>query len=152
MEFVRVIPALTPRGELPPGEFTVSLVEIEHVFGQATPQRQKLMAGLKAAVAAFAEAGVHRLWVNGSFATSKPEPNDIDGCWEYTAEVDLDRLDPVFLAPSRQPMKTKYGLEFFPAQFVEAGCGLPFPRFFQTNRDGDPKGILLLNIHAGERA
>jgi len=52
----------------------------------------------------------------------------------------------VFLAESRSLMKKKYGVEFFPAFVIEAGSGLPFPRFFQVNRDGDPKGILVVSF------
>jgi len=29
---------------------------------------------------------------------------------------------------------------------AEAGSGLPFPKFFQVNRDGDPKGILVVSF------
>ena len=43
-------------------------------------------------------------------------------------------------------MKAKYGLEFFPAAFTEGDSGLPFPRFFQLNREGDPKGIIVVNL------
>ncbi len=60
----------------------------------------------------------------------------MDGCWEYSEEVDLAKLDPVFLAETRAPMKEKYGVEFFPTAVIEAGSGLPFPKFFQKNRLG----------------
>jgi hypothetical protein len=60
--------------------------------------------------------------------------------------VDLSRLDPVFLAESRTPMKEKYGVEFFPTFVIEGSSGLPFPKFFQVNRDGDRKGILVVSF------
>lgn len=40
----------------------------------------------------------------------------------------------------------KYGLDFFIADIVEAGSGLPFPKFFQTNRNGDSKGIIVIKL------
>ena len=43
-------------------------------------------------------------------------------------------------------MKAKYGLEFFPASIIEGATGLPFPRFFQLNRDAQPKGILVVTL------
>jgi hypothetical protein len=52
----------------------------------------------------------------------------------------------VFLAESRAPMKERYGVELFPAFVIEAGSGLPFPKFFQVNRDGEPKGILVVSF------
>lgn len=140
------IPKLGTNGELPPGEHLASLDEVEQSFGLSTPWRVGLMRGLRAATANLAAAGVRQIWINGSFVTDKPEPNDIDGCWEYTPAVNLAKLDPVFLLPSRLPMKAKFGVEFFPASVIEAASGVPFPRFFQINRDGEPKGIIVVRI------
>src|SRR6266446_2723028 len=122
------IPPLNRTGELPAGEHKTSL-------------------GDKAFRALVSTTGrVRKIWINGSFVRSKKEPNDVDGCWEYTENVNIGRLDPVFLAESRLPMKEKYGVEFFPAFVIEAGSGLPFPKFFQVNRDGDRKGILVVSF------
>lgn len=137
------IPALQTNGELPPGEHQASLDEVETVFGFSTERRKLLMQGLRNAVSNLVLCGVRRLWINGSFITDEDEPNDIDGCWEYTSSVDVEKLDPVFLQ-SRRDMKEKYGLDFFISNLVEAGSGLPFPQFFQVNRDGNPKGIILV--------
>ena len=90
-------------------------------------------------------SGVRTIWINGRFVTNKDEPNDIDGCWEYNEGVDLEVLDPVFLG-DRAGIKTKYGLDFFIANCIEIGSGLPFPKFFQKNRSGESKGILVLNL------
>jgi len=139
------IPAIQPNGELPPGEHQVSLDEVDSLFGHSTARRKLLMRGLRKAVSNFELSGVRALWVDGSFITDKEEPNDIDGCWEYSQNVDLEKLDPVFLG-TREEMKNKYGLDFFIANFVEAESGLPFPKFFQVNRNGDPKGIIIVRL------
>ncbi|MBI1770725.1 MAG: hypothetical protein HYR67_20340, partial [Bacteroidetes bacterium] len=107
-------------------------------FGSLSAKREKLMRGLERATENLRGAGIKRIWIDGSFVTNKEKPNDVDGCWEYSEEVDLVKLDPVFLAETREPMKEKYGVEFFPAGVIEAGSGLPFPKFFQINRDGEP--------------
>ncbi len=138
------IPALT-NGELPPGEHQASLDEVETVYGSSTDRRKLLMRGLRDAASNFELSNVRALWINGSFVTDKEEPNDVDGCWEYTPSVDVTKLDPVFLGP-REEMKNKYGLDFFIANIIEAGSGLPFPKFFQVNRDGDPKGIIVVKL------
>ena len=140
------IPPLNEAGELPPGEHETSMPGIRKRFGRSSAQREELMHGLENAAENLQAAGVQKIWIDGSFVTSKKEPNDVDGCWEYTEHVDLSRLDPVFLAESRTPMKEKYGVEFFPAFVIEADSGLPFPKFFQVNRDGDPKGILVVSF------
>ncbi len=140
------IPKLNHNGELPPGEHLATLEEVDSVFGRSSQRREKLMMGLKAGAANLQIAGVIRIWINGSFITEKEEPNDIDGCWEYTPAVTIEKIDPVFLSESRVPMKNKYGLEFFPAFIIEAGSGLPFPKFFQLSRENEPKGIVVVNL------
>lgn len=71
-------------------------------------------------------AGVRRVFIDGSFVTTKANPNDIDGCWEWNEDVDLDLPDPVFLnfSRKRQAMKEKYRVDFFLATWVEVGSGL----------------------------
>lgn len=139
------IPALQPNGELPPGEHETTLDEIAAVYGCSNVRRQLLMQGLRDAASNFLFSGVKTLWVNGSFITNKDNPSDIDGCWEYMPSVNVDKLDPVFLG-CREHMKALYGLDFFISNVLEAGSGLPFPKFFQVNRDGKPKGILKLRL------
>ena len=139
------IPALQVNGELPLGEHQASLDELEAVFGSSSDRRKYLMRGLREAVGNFVLSGVRTIWIDGSFVTDKEEPDDIDGCWEFTPLVDVEKLDPSFLG-SRKEMKTKYGLDFFIANIIEAGSGLPFPEFFQVNRDGDPKGIIVVKL------
>lgn len=141
-----MIPKLTHKGLLPTGEHEASLQEVESSFGRSSKRRQALMSSLKLAVANFRYAGVSRIWINGSFVTNKCDPADIDGCWEYSPDIDEKKLDDVFLAQNRQAMKAKYGLDFFIANFIETGSGLPFPQFFQVSREGEKKGIILLNI------
>lgn len=142
------IPKLNDNGELPAGEHLTSLDEIERVYGSHTDQRKNLMGGLYAAVSNFEAAGVTTIWIDGSFVTDKDIPNDIDGCWEYNTSVSIDTLDPVFL-DGRIKMKEKYGLDFFIANCIEADSGLPFPKFFQVNRDGESKGILVVKLGRG---
>lgn len=130
--------------ELPEGEHLASLDEIELAYGSSTERRKELMRGLRSASLNMEAAGVKYIWVNGSFVTNKKEPNDIDGCWEYDLTVDLEVLDPVFL--NRVKVKEKYGLDFFIANVIEAESGLPFPKFFQKNREGTTKGIIKVEL------
>lgn len=122
------IPSLQANGELPPGEHKASINEFEAVYGSLTDSRKLLKQGLHEVARNFELSGVRTLWIDGSFITDKEDPNDIDGCWEYTPVVDVKVLDPVFLS-SREAMKNKYGLDFFISDVIEAGSGLPFPRF-----------------------
>ncbi len=77
---------------------------MEAVYGCSTDRRKLLMRGLRETANNFELSGVRTLWIDGSFITDKEEPNDIDGCWEYTFKVDVEKLDPLFLG-SREAMK-----------------------------------------------
>src|SRR4051794_40679699 len=80
-------------GNLPPGIWDATWSEFSAQFG-FTERRRQLMAGLQLALIDLQHAGCRRAYVNGSFVTAKPDPNDFDGCWERVG-VDLLRLDPV---------------------------------------------------------
>lgn len=140
-----MIPPFNESGELPPGVFVTDIDEIEAVLG-VNSHRQKLIKGLRRALENLMEAGVHRVWINGSFVTSKNNPNDIDGCWD-PRDVDEDKLDPVLLdfSRGRAAMKETYGVDFFP-NVVEGVSGMLFYIFFQHNRDLEQKGILLIEV------
>lgn len=142
-----MIPAPNALGELPPGIHTATLAEVEAVL-ITTPRRSRLFEGLQRALQNLQAAGVRRVFIDGSFVTTKADPNDVDGCWEWTEAVNLDLLDPVLLdfAQARQAMREKYGIDFFLATWIEAGSGLTFLDFFQRNRADDPKGIVQIDL------
>lgn len=147
------IPTLTATGELPPGIHMATIGEVESAFGQSSDRRRLLLKGLKEAMAIFKVANVSKIFVDGSFTTDKEEPNDIDGCWsaEGVDEQLLDRRFWDFETPqefekNRNEIKNEFGIDFFIAEIIEGGSGKPFPEFFQTNRDGDPKGIIQINL------
>ena len=112
-------------------------------------RRRGLLDGLAEAIELLGRAGCTRLWLNGSFVTAKDEPADFDACWEIDA-VDLDVLDPIFLdlAAGRAAQKARFGGEFLP-NVIETASGLRFADFFQNERDGTRKGIVVLNIEKG---
>lgn len=112
-----------------------------------TERRRRQLDGLADAVDLLAAAGCQQVWLNGSFVTAKDEPGDFDACWD-PAGVDIDVVDPIFLDLSpdgRRRQKDRFGGDLFP-NIVEAGTGLQFADFFQNQRDGARKGIVLLHI------
>ena len=66
----------------PPGLSEVQVQDLDQLFvGPAfdTPRRRRMTAQLRMFIAELDRLGVHgELWINGSFATKKPEPSDID--------------------------------------------------------------------------
>ncbi len=132
-------------GRLPEGVHEASWEEVLERFGW-NPRRRQLLDGLGDAIEALAEAGCRRLWLNGSFVTAKEEPADFDACWD-TDGVDLEAIEPLLLTLSdgRRAQKARFAGELFP-NVVEVVSGLAFSEFFQNERDGSRKGIVLITI------
>lgn len=76
------IPDFRDDGYLPIGLHKATEAETAARLGQPTLQRRKLMAQLSRWLELCRAVGARRFLVNGSFATAKSEPNDIDCvCW-----------------------------------------------------------------------
>jgi hypothetical protein len=135
-----------PWAILPPGVHTTTLAEVEAHFA-TTPYRLKLFRGFVRATEALASAGCTNVFLDGSFVSGKPRPEDFDGCWDPTG-VDPARLDPVLLdfTNERREQKKKYLGEMFIAVYP-AAPGTIFLDFFQVEKhSGTPKGILHIPI------
>lgn len=150
------IPELGANGELPVGIHTATVQEVENKFGKSSDRRKLLMLGLKSAVEQFKQVDAKKIFIDGSFTTDKEEPNDIDGCWATSgvSEAKLNLLDKNFwnfktveeFNICRVKIMKKYGLDFFIAEHIEGSTDKPFPEFFQTNKDGEEKGIIQINL------
>ena len=141
-----MLPPFDPdAGLLPTGEHEASWDEVVERLGW-NGRRRALLDGLADALELLAEVGCRRVWLNGSFVTAKDEPGDFDACWD-TDGVDLDEIDPVFLdlSAGRRAQKRRFGGELFP-NVVEGGSGLVFAEFFQNERGGGRKGIVVLRL------
>lgn len=143
-----MIPELTRLGILPPGVHGTTWSELSQRFGN-NGQRKSILAGIRQAATVLTKAGCRRLWIDGSFVSSKAKPKDWDGCWDPFG-VASSLLDPDFLDFSkagRARMKTKYMADLFPASLPEGNTGLAFLNFFQQDRSGDPKGLVTLDLN-----
>ena len=145
-----MIPPFDSDGNLPPGVHLVTWAEVFATFG-STPYRIRLLHGFQAATEVPAPAGCRRVYLDGSFVTSKASPNDFDALWD-TANVDLALLlqsEPCFgdFSNLRAAQKEKYFGEFFPANFREPSFGGLFLDFFQVDQQtGLPKGIVAIDL------
>lgn len=142
-----VIPSFNAKtGNLPKGEFSATWEEIVERFG-GTPRRRRLLNGLLVALESLRRAGCKKVYLDGSFVTAKVEPEDFDACWEADG-VDGDLLDEALLTfdAGRATQKTKFGGEFFVADWPADENGTLFRNFFQLDRDGNIKGIIVINL------
>lgn len=115
-------------------------------------RRQKLTVGLLNGLRVLKRAGCLTAYIDGSFVTTKLLPNDVDVAYEAgkTELFLLRQLDPVFFdfGSQRFQQRKKYSAEFFPADTPCGPHGRTFLNFFQEDRDGSPKGILVLDLEA----
>lgn len=135
-----------PWGVLPPGIHDATLAEVGARFA-TTPHRRRLFDGFVQVCAALAHAGCTCVYLDGSFVTDKPHPEDFDGCWDH-AGVDFAALDTVLLDfnNKRAAQKAKYLGEMFIAGMPNGSTG-PFVDFFQVEKhSGLTKGILRISL------
>ncbi|MGJ5000103.1 DUF6932 family protein [Bradyrhizobium sp. HKCCYLRH2060] len=135
-----------PFAVLPPGIHWATMDEIRTRFGQAS-RRAWLFDGISAVAEALQRAKCARMYIDGSFVTQKPEPNDFDGCWDATNVV-AALLDPVLLdfSNGRAKQKLKYRGEMFIAGMSNGGSQ-PFLDFFQRDKfTGEAKGIIGIEL------
>jgi hypothetical protein len=154
------------RGLLPQ-DFTIKLADFSESFfinGNNSAlkwnkfHRKILSENFIALASVLKEFGVHKVLVDGSFVTSKFEPNDIDGCYsiEMAEFVRLVKYNPIFDMSRRINGKPKMWaerkVELFPdfgqaASFDADGNGIPFPSFFRMTRNGQKKGLLIVELN-----
>ncbi|WNG41737.1 hypothetical protein F0U61_01180 [Archangium violaceum] len=139
------MPPFNEDGNLPAGIYEADWAEIKERFG-TTGHRRALLRGLAEGLKLLKAAKCARVYLDGSFVTSKHSPKDFDACWEE-AGVDENALDSVFfdLKPPRAIQKARFGGEFFPASAIADGH-LGFVSFFQRTRGGEAKGIISIDL------
>lgn len=127
---------------LKPGIHDATLIEIEQHFA-TNEKRKELYQGFLRGCQALKYAGCSVIYLDGSFITTKPTPNDFDVCWDPYG-VDPTKLDSVLLNfdDQRRNQKQKYRGEFFPSSATADGYNT-FVEFFQTDKEtGRKKGII----------
>lgn len=75
------------------------------------------------------------MYIGGSFVSNKEYPQDFDGCYDDMT-LDDDRLDPIF-DEDLLYQSDRFGGELRADPF--------FTGFLQTDRDGNPRGIVALD-------
>src|SRR6218665_817665 len=79
---------------LSPGVHWLGFAALRDLFGFNT-HRKMLLSGLVRACSTLRAAGCGRIFIGGSFVTSKEIPSDYDGVWEPVGVI-AGKLDPIF--------------------------------------------------------
>ncbi|MBX9699657.1 MAG: hypothetical protein K2X74_09475, partial [Acetobacteraceae bacterium] len=134
-------------GKLPPGEHPVAWPDLVARFGQGSIKRRLAAQGLHRFALMLRAAGGKWLFVDGSFATARERPGDWDGCF-LVGEVGWRTMDPRLrdIQANRASLKADYRCDVFAAESINREIGKPFRDFFQQDRTGSPKGILVLDL------
>ena len=111
-------------------------------------RRRFLIAGMQRALSNLQMSGCAAAIVDGSFVSSKDEPADYDLAFDPTG-VNGGLVDPVLRRhdDQRKAMKAKYFGDVFP--WGEVACAttlLIYRDFFQRDRSGIAKGVVLLDV------
>lgn len=129
-----MIPPYNEEGYLPPGIHPANVEEIAARFGSGSELREVQMESVRWLVDLGRRAGALRIVVNGSFATDKLEPNDVDCVLLIGSDFPKDATAEGELVA---------GLPFINLELVdEAGFRQFTERTFATDRDMEPKGMI----------
>lgn len=133
-------------GNVPAGEHPATWQEMLDRYGY-TLWRRRLLQGLLDALRRLRAAGCTRAYIDGSFVTAKERPSDFDVCWEAQG-VDFDLVDDLLLTfdKGRATQKAAFFGELFIADSKADPQGTLFRDFFQTDRDGRRKGIIVIDL------
>jgi hypothetical protein len=141
-----MIPAFQ-RGFLPPGVHHATWDEMVSSLGTSA-QRQSLIVGLEDMCRHLRAAGATYVWLDGSFASRKPRPNDYDLCYSIR-EVDPRRLDACFfdMRNEREAMKRRFLGEAWADDSPSGLPGITVLEMFQLIKGTrKPKGIVKLDL------
>jgi hypothetical protein len=88
-----VLPDFTREGDLPAGVHLAGWDEFRVRFGMPAPRRVWLLGRLQALVALAASTGkLRRIFVWGSFVTTKPSPKDVDILLIMKEDFEVERV------------------------------------------------------------
>ena len=135
-------------GYLKTGIYPITIDELfSHPILGNGKQRQKLIKSLSEACKVYWEYGINEIYANGSFATMKPVPNDIDGYIivdtqdeQFKKLVKSGNIWGIFKGKDNPkdkfPMWYEHKIEFY----IESEN--LFHYFFTHSRDGIERGII----------
>jgi len=89
-----VLPDFTPDGDLPAGVHVASWQEFQERFGRPTSRRVWLSSRLEALLGLAVKTGkLRRIFVWGSFVTTKPSPKDLDILLIMDEDFEVEQIE-----------------------------------------------------------
>ena len=138
-------PNLKKSGLLPAGVHLATWDELVERFG-FNEHRLKLLEGLKKGLKALHKHNCYDIYIGGSFVTDKPEPGDVDVCFDnsFMKWKAFQNNYPEFSLNEKgfYNQFKKYKSNFYPYNSYDDYFFL----FFQYSRNGEPKGLVKLSL------
>jgi hypothetical protein len=136
---------LLKNGLLPTGVHELTWKELNAEFAKNS-NRQELLKGLIIGLEVLYHFGCKEICLGGSFVTSKPLPNDIDVCYDNSS-MNLGKLkksNPEFFDSKygQKKLVEKFGCEFYSYNSFDRYI----VDFFSFSRNGEPKGLVKINL------
>ena len=142
-----MIPDFRDDGYLPEGLHLATEAEVTFRFGADTSRRQRLALRLRRWIELARAISARRLFVDGSFVTSKPEPNDVDAVvwlpYDFVVRVSNGNLEALELETM---LLNRYPEEIFAAE--DRRDWDEWVEFFSRTResDGRRKGVVEIEL------
>ena len=142
-----MIPTFRDDGYLPEGLHVATEAEVTFRFGTATSRRRRLALRLRRWLELSRSVRAKRLFVDSSFVTAKPDPNDVDAVvWlgadfvDRVSRGDVDAVELEMMLVTRQPQ------EIFAAE--DRRDWDDWVEFFSRTResDGRTKGVVEVKL------
>ena len=117
--------------------------------------RRRLLARFRALIEHVREWGVPcDVWIDGSFATEKPEPQDVDALFVFDGEA-VNRapselhaaISAVFGREGHSDTKLRYGCDAYMVISQDEQTRSYWRGWFAFTRTDEPKGIPVLRIY-----
>jgi len=144
-----VLPEFTPEGDLPIGVHVTNWQEFRSRFGAGTPRRLWLFGRFQALVELAVSTGkLRRVFVWGSFVTSKPVPKDVDILLIMDEDFEVERVPvPTHVVFDSIHSKLLFESDVFwaRASIGEAVLQL-WLETYQTSRNFGKRGIVELEL------
>jgi hypothetical protein len=140
------IPPFNKDGLLPPGIHSAAMLEVERRLGFSPKRRTMIENGLKPVVQELRGLGFSEVYLDGTFVSAKPSPDDIDG-YLHT-RLDSKTLDAI--VQRQETWRTRYQLDFYPAyEDLKGESSVEYWQSWFGHTDDEPpkeKGIIKLTL------
>ena len=140
-----MVPNFKKSGLLPAGVHYSFWQEFIKRFG-FNEHRQILLKSMEKGFKLLYKNGCENVYIGGSFVTDKPEPGDVDVCFDnsFMKWQQFQKKYPAFLLNEKgyYELYEKYKANFYPYNSYDDY----FLQFFQYSRSGEVKGVVKLNL------